>query len=615
MSMLIAPRPANEAARLRMLRSLGILDTPAEEVFDRVTRVVSQLLHVPIALVSLTDENRQWFKSRVGMETCETPRDMAFCSYALEVPEMLVIEDTTADPRFLDNPLVTGAAHIRFYAGVPLRSEDGLVLGTLCALDTQPRSLPSGAATALKDLAAMVLHELLQRSVTHDLQAVWQGERSARALSELRFAAAFQQTPTGQALISLKGRFMAVNPKLSEITGYSTEELMSKTFADITHPDDHDQDMALVVELLAGRRQRYSLEKRYLHREGHPVWVEINVALVRNDLDEPDHFIAAILDISARKKHEALLQHHQEELEAKVIERTQELSSSRETLQVITDNLPVLIAQVDRDLCYRFNNDVYRQIFGVSPASLFGQSLTTVLRPELFEQLLPYFQRALAGERVTCEAIRYSLEQDRLWSSTYVPDVRNGQVEGFFVMSQDVTERVLVERTLLDKAMLDPLTELPNRRALQDYLQARAQASGPQQQAFALFFMDLDGFKAINDVHGHDAGDALLRQVAERLKASTRKEDFVCRLAGDEFVVIANGVDHPDNARRIAEVFCERLAQPFAFGAQPLQIGVSLGISLCPAGALTLPDTVLVQADGAMYEAKRRGRNGYHFAT
>jgi diguanylate cyclase (GGDEF)-like protein/PAS domain S-box-containing protein len=615
MSMLIAPRPANEAARLRMLRSLGILDTPAEEVFDRVTRVVSQLLHVPIALVSLTDENRQWFKSRVGMETCETPRDMAFCSYALEVPEMLVIEDTTADPRFLDNPLVTGAAHIRFYAGVPLRSEDGLVLGTLCALDTQPRSLPSGAATALKDLAAMVLHELLQRSVTHDLQAVWQGERSARALSELRFAAAFQQTPTGQALISLKGRFMAVNPKLSEITGYSTEELMSKTFADITHPDDHDQDMALVVELLAGRRQRYSLEKRYLHREGHPVWVEINVALVRNDLDEPDHFIAAILDISARKKHEALLQHHQEELEAKVIERTQELSSSRETLQVITDNLPVLIAQVDRDLCYRFNNDVYRQIFGVSPASLFGQSLTTVLRPELFEQLLPYFQRALAGERVTCEAIRYSLEQDRLWSSTYVPDVRNGQVEGFFVMSQDVTERVLVERTLLDKAMLDPLTELPNRRALQDYLQARAQASGPQQQAFALFFMDLDGFKAINDVHGHDAGDALLRQVAERLKASTRKEDFVCRLAGDEFVVIANGVDHPDNARRIAEVFCERLAQPFAFGAQPLQIGVSLGISLCPAGALTLPDTVLAQADGAMYEAKRRGRNGYHFAT
>lgn len=613
--MLIAPRPANEAARLRMLRSLGILDTPAEEVFDRVTRVVSQLLHVPIALVSLTDENRQWFKSRVGMETCETPRDMAFCSYALEVPEMLVIEDTTADPRFLDNPLVTGAAHIRFYAGVPLRSEDGLVLGTLCALDTQPRSLPSGAATALKDLAAMVLHELLQRSVTHDLQAVWQGERSARALSELRFAAAFQQTPTGQALISLKGRFMAVNPKLSEITGYSTEELMSKTFADITHPDDHDQDMALVVELLAGRRQRYSLEKRYLHREGHPVWVEINVALVRNDLDEPDHFIAAILDISARKKHEALLQHHQEELEAKVIERTQELSSSRETLQVITDNLPVLIAQVDRDLCYRFNNDVYRQIFGVSPASLFGQSLTTVLRPELFEQLLPYFQRALAGERVTCEAIRYSLEQDRLWSSTYVPDVRNGQVEGFFVMSQDVTERVLVERTLLDKAMLDPLTELPNRRALQDYLQARAQASGPQQQAFALFFMDLDGFKAINDVHGHDAGDALLRQVAERLKASTRKEDFVCRLAGDEFVVIANGVDHPDNARRIAEVFCERLAQPFAFGAQPLQIGVSLGISLCPAGALTLPDTVLAQADGAMYEAKRRGRNGYHFAT
>jgi diguanylate cyclase (GGDEF)-like protein/PAS domain S-box-containing protein len=613
--MLIAPRPANEAARLRMLRSLGILDTPAEEVFDRVTRVVSQLLQVPIALVSLVDENRQWFKSRVGMAICETDRDIAFCSYALEVPDILVIEDTTADPRFIDNPLVTGEAHIRFYAGVPLRSEDGLVLGTLCALDTQPRSLPSSTATALRDLAAMVQHELLQRSVARDLQAVWQGERSARSLSELRFAAAFQQTPTGQALISLKGRFIAVNPKLCELTGYSPKALMSRTFSDITHPDDHDQDSALVVELLAGRRQRYSLEKRYLHRDGHPVWVEINVALVRNDLDQPDHFIAAILDISARKKHEALLQHHQEELEAKVIERTQELSSSRETLQVITDNLPILIAQVDRDLCYRFNNDVYRQIFGVSPASLLGQSLTTVLRPDLFEELQPYFQRALAGERVTCEAIRYSLEQDRLWSSTYVPDVRNGQVEGFFVMSQDVTERVLVERSLLDKAMLDPLTELPNRRALQDYLQARVQMASVQQQAFALFFLDLDGFKAVNDVHGHDAGDALLRQVAGRLKGSTRKEDFVCRLAGDEFVVIANGVASQENAQRIAEVFCELLAQPFEVGPGDVRIGVSLGISLCPAGALTQADTVLAQADGAMYAAKRRGRNGYHFAV
>ncbi|WP_213880301.1 PAS domain S-box protein [Pseudomonas sp. dw_358] len=611
--MLIAPPPANEQARLRLLRRLNVLDTPPEEVFDRVTRVVAEMLQLPIALVSLVDENRQWFKSKVGLEACETSRDLAFCAHALHVPDVLVVEDASADPRFFDNPLVTGPLHIRFYAGVPLRSDDGLVLGTLCAIDSRPRHLSPTAAAALRDMAAIVQQELMQRAVTRDLHSVWQDERQARALSETRFATIFQQTPTGKAVVGLDGRFIAVNPKLCQIVGYDAEELMSKTFGEITHPDDLAEDLQLVADLLAGRIERYTLEKRYLHKDGAPVWVEIYVVLVRTETRQPDHFIAVVLDISERKHNQALIERHQEELENKVRERTQQLSRSRETLQVITDNLPVMIAQVDRDLRYLFNNDVYRQVFGIDPSTLRGQKLSSVLEPALFAELLPYFNKALAGERAVHDHLRYSNDQARIWCATYIPEVRNGEVVGFFVMSQDVTERTHIERMLHDKAMRDPLTDLPNRRALHEHLYLMTAA--PLASAFALFFLDLDGFKTVNDSQGHEAGDELLRQVAARLKNTTRKEDFIGRLAGDEFVVVAAGISSKETAQRIAEDLCQTIATAFTVIGQSVRIGVSIGITLSPAGSSLSSDAVLNQADGAMYEAKRRGRNGYWFAS
>ncbi len=613
--MLIAPHPANEEARLRLLRSLGVLDTPPEEDFDRITRVSAELMHVPIALVSLVDENRQWFKSKVGLEVCETSRDMTFCSHALLVPDILLISDATRDARFSDNPMVLGAPHIRFYAGVPLRSDDGLVLGTLCAIDTRPRELTPTALAAFKDLARVVERALLQRIVTQDMRAVWEGDRQARVLSETRFAAVFEQTPTGKVIVDLQGRFSAVNPKMCAITGYTQAQLLERTFADITHPDDLQKDLLHVADLMFGRSSSYVMEKRYIRSDGSSVWVEINVSLVRTERGEPDHFIAVVLDITGRKHSEELLHNYQEELERQVAERTRELTASQETLQAITDNLPILIAHVDRDLRYLFNNDVYRQVFGVDPATLRGKTLDEVLAPELYAELKPYFERALAGERVTHDHLRYVPDQPRIWSATYVPDVRDGEVRGFFIMSQDVTERTRLERNLRDEAMLDPLTELPNRRALQEHLEHAVSVAKVVAQPFALFFLDLDGFKAVNDQHGHDAGDELLKQVAARLGNTVRKGDFVCRLAGDEFVVVAHGVPTQEIAGRIAESLCEAIATPFVLSQSEVKIGASLGIALSPPNGTVPVATLLTHADNAMYEAKRRGRNGFRFAT
>jgi diguanylate cyclase (GGDEF)-like protein len=152
--------PKDEKLRLETLRSLSILDTPPEERFDRLTRMAKRLLGVPIALVSLIDENRQWFKSCIGLSTTETSRDISFCGHAILGNEVFIIPDTLNDDRFVDNPLVVGEPKIRFYAGCPLKAPNGRKLGTLCVIDHQPRNLEMEDLEALEDLASMVEREI-----------------------------------------------------------------------------------------------------------------------------------------------------------------------------------------------------------------------------------------------------------------------------------------------------------------------------------------------------------------------------------------------------------------------------------------------------------------------
>ncbi|HEY9100127.1 MAG TPA: sensor domain-containing diguanylate cyclase [Thiobacillus sp.] len=152
--------PSNEQERIETLRSLNVLDTLPEERFDRLTRVAKRMFDVPIALVSLIDENRQWFKSCDGLEVNETPRDISFCGHAILGDEVFLIPNTQKDTRFADNPLVLEEPNIRFYAGCPISAPDGSKMGTLCIIDHQPRNLDGKDIDALRDLAAMVESEL-----------------------------------------------------------------------------------------------------------------------------------------------------------------------------------------------------------------------------------------------------------------------------------------------------------------------------------------------------------------------------------------------------------------------------------------------------------------------
>jgi diguanylate cyclase (GGDEF)-like protein len=152
--------PGNEQQRLATLRALDILDTDPEERFDRLTRLAKRVFDVPIALVSLVDEDRQWFKSRVGMDACETRRDISICGHAILGEGPLIVDDTWQDDRFADNPMVTGEPGIRFYAGIPLRYLNGAKLGTLCIIDRKPRTLDDEDLAMLRDLAEMAEGEL-----------------------------------------------------------------------------------------------------------------------------------------------------------------------------------------------------------------------------------------------------------------------------------------------------------------------------------------------------------------------------------------------------------------------------------------------------------------------
>lgn len=160
-TMKIAEIPAQERQRITVLHALNILDTPPEERFDRLTRLARRLFSVPIAVVSLIDSDRQWFKSHPGLDVCETSRDVSFCAHAILGNDTMVVDDALEDSRFQDNPLVTGPPGIRFYAGCPIGGADGTKFGTLCVIDTVPRQFSDEDRALLRDLAGMVEQELI----------------------------------------------------------------------------------------------------------------------------------------------------------------------------------------------------------------------------------------------------------------------------------------------------------------------------------------------------------------------------------------------------------------------------------------------------------------------
>ncbi len=223
------PSPHEEAERLLVLQSYGVLDTPPEERFDRITRLAADLAGTPMAMVSLVDADRQFFKSRIGTDTVETPRDPSFCTLAIENEGPLVVEDAAEDPRFAGSPIVVNDPFARFYAGIPLRAPSGHPLGVLCVVDTAPRTISERTLAQLETLAAVVVDEL--ERTRRDREEVRQRTRHADELAEREaaFRALAEHPPDLVARYDRDLRVLYVNPTAERVSGMPRAEQIGKT--------------------------------------------------------------------------------------------------------------------------------------------------------------------------------------------------------------------------------------------------------------------------------------------------------------------------------------------------------------------------------------------------
>ena len=265
-----AELPPNEAQRLATLRSYDVLDTAAEVGFDDLALLASQICQTPVALVSFVDENRQWFKSRIGLSATETPRDDAFCAHAILISdEVLEVRDTRLDTRFADNPLVTSDPNILFYAGAPLVTDDNCALGTLCVIDFEPRELSAEQKLALQALGRHVVAVLeLRKNLTQQKQF----EQSLRE-SEERFHDLVENANDLIQICDMDGALLYVNRAWCETLGYSKTEILDLTLQDIIHPDSLEHCMAQ-FQRVATEKELTGVEAVFRAKDGHKVFVE-----------------------------------------------------------------------------------------------------------------------------------------------------------------------------------------------------------------------------------------------------------------------------------------------------------------------------------------------------
>ncbi|WP_139143557.1 MULTISPECIES: diguanylate cyclase [unclassified Janthinobacterium] len=285
---------------------------------------------------------------------------------------------------------------------------------------------------------------------------------------------------------------------------------------------------------------------------------------------------------------------------------------SERRLKLLTDHVPVVIVYIDREHRYQFINATFEKWFGRSQQESMMQSIREVLGEEAYQLREQYLRRAFSGEEVEYE---FTIGGDgdagqRAFQTSYVPDVgESGAVEGVYGLIHEITKTRAVHTALQFAAATDILTGIANRRRFDEQLELSMQRTRAARAPMALAYLDIDRFKAINDSLGHKAGDEVLKEFAARLVRSVRASDLVARLAGDEFVIILEGVNGAAEVRQVGAKIVEAIRQPFALAGGPLPVTTSVGMAIFREGALT-PAQLLDLADQALYAAKGQGRDG-----
>jgi PAS domain S-box-containing protein len=287
-----------EADRLAALDGYAIMDTAPEQEFDDLVRVAAQVCGAPIALVSLVDSERQWFKAALGIEAKQTPRDIAFCAHAIQHRGVFLVEDATKDRRFANNPLVTGEAGLRFYAGEPLETPEGLPLGTLCVLDTEPRSLTTEQQFALKTLARQVASQLELRKALAQQKS--SEERHRRILESA--------IDYGIIAMDLAGLVTSWNEGAHRILGWTEREMCGRSCEVFFTPEDRASNVPEIEMGVALTRGRGSDERWHLRKDGSRFWASGEMMPLTDERGEPIGFLKILRDRTDFKNAQVALQ-------------------------------------------------------------------------------------------------------------------------------------------------------------------------------------------------------------------------------------------------------------------------------------------------------------------
>jgi PAS domain S-box-containing protein len=413
------PVPNDEARRLSRLRALGILDTPPEERFDRLTRLACAVFDVPIALIGLVDVNRQWFKSCIGLDGSETDRSLTFCGHALTRTDALVIEDAREDPRFADNPFVTDDPWVRFYAGHPLLTGDGSAIGTLCIIDRAPRTFSEADRSLLSDLARLVEDELSSVELGRAMEAL--------AVSEARVQGILDSVAEAVATFGSDGRVLSFNPAGEKMFGCKAGEIVGRPITDLVMDDDVDT----VLELLATRATRPSgeevhVEVRGLRNDGAHFEMEVSASELAGSNGEI--FIAVARDVS-------------------------EFSALQRRHRLILDAAGDGILGVDTDGYVTFANPAAGVMLAMSPGELVGVVLHHAMHhtkrdgtPYPWEEC-PTFLTMETGVAHRIDAELFFRTDGTPFDVQYTcsPTITDGRVTGAVLVFSDITARREVE--------------------------------------------------------------------------------------------------------------------------------------------------------------------------
>ncbi|ANY82502.1 hypothetical protein BB934_29905 (plasmid) [Microvirga ossetica] len=572
-----------EADRLAALRTFDILDTEPEAAFDSLAKVAAHVCNAPIALVTLVDEQRQWFKSQIGLKGLrEAPREVAFCAHVILQSDLFVVADATKDPRFSGNPAVTGDPHVRFYAGAPLATADGLPLGALCVVDTIPRpeGLTQVQSETLLALAGAVMSQFNLRRVS-----------TITAQSEHRYRALIEASATMVWRASPDGAIIDGSPEWSEITGRSPEASKGFGWLAAVHPDDSERVVAVRQNIFASARSG-TYEFRVRQTNGEYRWFKSRAVPILSASGSVQEWVGTLTNVHDKKT---------------AAERLR-VSGERYRALVNASAAVVWRARPDGAVLEGWGWETF-SAEGPEESRPFGW-LESV-HPDDRDHVIAVWQKALASGQPCAQEYRTRRRNGEYrWSLTRAVPLLgiDGTVQEWVGTVTDIHSRKQAEEELWRAANYDALTGIPNRVLFQDRLERALAEARESGTSLSLLAIDLDEFKGVNDSFGHDAGDALLKETAARLSSVARDGDTVARLGGDEFVVLLSGSTRLEHAATLAEGLAKKLSQPISYAGQMIASRASIGVAAFPDHGTDAAD-LMKDADMAQYRAKAEGRN------